>query len=252
MILLLDMGNTRIKWGLLSEGRFQSGGAARRSDDSFAVMCAALQSKQIIPARVMAANVAGANDRARLCQHVKASWGCEVEWVVTQAAAFGVINGYDQPQQLGVDRWLALIAVRNITQAATCVIDCGTAVTTDVLNSDGEHLGGMIVPGRALMQATLINNTEGLNEVGEWKNEGEPLFLARNTTDGIMGGAYYALTALIERMALDAQRLIGGDVKLIVSGGDGAVLSQHLQVPHQSEPDLVLKGLAMVAGEALK
>ncbi len=252
MILLLDIGNSRIKWGFFSQDQFQAGGASQRNEAGLAEMLAAVQAKQDAPARVLVSNVAGVTFSDRLAQYVVEDLQCEIELVTTQAAAFGVINGYAEPQQLGVDRWLALIAARNIDRTATCVVDCGTAVTIDLLNSHGEHLGGMIVPGLALMQTALVNNTEGLNQVSAHKMMDTRLFLARNTAEGIVRGAHYTLLALIERVVADAKGTVNEDVKLIVTGGDGAVLSQYLQCAHQSEPDLVLKGLAMVAEEKIE
>lgn len=252
MVLLLDIGNSRIKWGFFSRGQFQAGGASQRNEAGLAEMLAAVQAKQDTPERALVSNVAGVTFSDRLAQYIVENLQCEIELVTTRAAAFGVTNGYVEPQQLGVDRWLALIAARNIDRTAICVVDCGTAVTIDLLNSHGEHLGGMIVPGLALMQTALVKNTEGLNQVSARKIVDTPLFLARNTADGIVSGAYYTLMALIERMVADAKGIVGEDVKLIVTGGDGVVLNQHLKCKHQSEPDLVLKGLAMVAEEKVE
>lgn len=252
MILLLDVGNSRIKWGFFNRGQFQAGGASLRNEAGLAEMLAAVQAEQDAPARVLVSNVAGVKFSDQLAQYIVENLQCEIELVTTQAGAFAVINGYAEPQQLGVDRWLALIAARNIDRAATCVVDCGTAVTVDLLNSHGEHLGGMIVPGLALMETALFNNAEGLNQVSARKKMDAPRFLARNTADGIMSGAHYTLMALIERVVADAKGLVGEDVKLIVTGGDGAVLRQYLQCKHQSEPDLVLKGLAMVVEEKVE
>ncbi len=248
MILLLDIGNTRIKWGFLREGQLQAGGALLRGEGDVAAVIAAVQLEQSSPARVVISNVAATEYNDLLCHQVAASWGCEVERVAAQAAAFGVINGYDEPQQLGVDRWLALVAARNMVGGALCVIDCGTALTVDLVNSSGAHLGGMIVPGMALMQAALIDNTEGLRVASEWQAKDELLFLARNTTDAILGGAHYALIALIDRVASDAQVALGEAAEVVLSGGDAAVLRKHLQCETLFEPDLVLKGLAVVAG----
>jgi len=247
MILLLDIGNTRIKWGSLIGGEFAVGGALLRAKGDVAELIEAVEAKQYRPTRVVVSNVAQASYRELLADEVGTHWGCEVVFPGVEVAAFGVINGYDEPQRLGVDRWLALIAARQLVDGALCVIDCGTALTVDLLTQEGEHLGGMITPGVGLMQAALLNNTEGLHVAGAWPAEEESLLMACNTADAISGGAYYALIALIERVANDLRAPLGDDVSLILTGGDAAIISAHLRCRVQLEPDLVLRGVAMVA-----
>ena len=250
MILLLDIGNTRIKWAGLIGGEFQSGGALPRGDGDVRGVIDAVQEKQYGPTRVVVSNVAQDSYREQLQSEVAAVWGCQVEFVTTSAAAFGVVNGYDEPRSLGVDRWLALIAARQLSDGALCIVDCGTALTVDLLSADGVHLGGMIVPGVSLMQGALLNNTEGLNDSNEWQADGEMQFMMRNTGDAISGGACYAAVALIDRVLTDAQTKLGAEVSLVLTGGDAEMVKPHLQGESLFEPDLVLKGVAMVAGAA--
>ncbi len=247
MILLLDIGNTRIKWGSLIGGEFAVGGALLRAKGDVTELIEAVEAKQYRPTRVVVSNVAQASYRDLLVGKVGAHWGCEVVFPGVQAEAFGVINGYDEPQRLGVDRWLALIAARQLVDGALCVIDCGTALTVDLLTQEGEHLGGMITPGVGLMQAALLNNTEGLHVASEWPAEEETLLMACNTADAISGGAYYVLIALIERVANDVRLPLGDDVSLILTGGDADIISAHLRCRVQLESALVLRGVAMVA-----
>jgi len=250
MILLLDIGNTRIKWGGLIGGEFQAGSALPRGGGDVAKMIDAVQAKQYRPARVIVSNVAQDQYRDLLASEVDRRWGCQVEFVATLASAFGVVNGYEEPQLLGVDRWLALIAARQVADGALCVVDCGTALTVDLLTREGEHLGGMIVPGVGLMQEALVNNTEGLNEASEWSTKEGALLMARNTADAISGGAHYSLMALIDRVASDAREPLGEDLSVVLTGGDAKTLKTHLRCDTLFEPDLVLKGLAIVAEAA--
>jgi len=250
MILLLDIGNTRIKWGALIRGELQAGGVQQRGANDVAKVLAAVKQHHYRPTRVMVSNVAQDEYRALLTSEMAGHWGCEAEFAVTQAAAFGVVNGYDEPQRLGVDRWLALIAARKMVDGALCVVDCGTALTIDLLDSSGAHLGGLIVPGVTLMQEALVNNTEGLSVVTEWQAKGEGLLMARNTADAISGGAHYSLAALVDRVALDARVLLGENPSVVLTGGGASALKTHLQCESQLEPHLVLQGLAISAKEA--
>ncbi len=250
MILLLDIGNTRIKWGCLIGGEFQSGGAQSRGEGDVASMVAAVQARHCRPLHVVVSNVADEAYREQLYRVVSKAWGCQVEMTATQAAAFGVVNGYDEPHRLGVDRWLALIAARQLCDGALCIVDCGTALTVDLLTAKGVHLGGMIVPGMSLLQGTLVKNTAGLDVISDGQGDGGMHFMARNTADAISAGACYSSVALIDRVFADAQQSLGEGISLLLTGGDASMLRPHLQCEGVLEPDLVLKGVAMIAGAA--
>jgi len=247
MILLLDIGNTRIKWGCLIDGEFQSGGVQSRGDGGVASVIAVVQARQYRPLHVVVSNVADDGYCEQLRSEVNVAWGCQVEVVATQAAAFGVVNGYDEPHRLGVDRWMALIAARQLCDGALCIVDCGTALTVDLLTGKGEHLGGMIVPGMSLLQDALVKNTEGLHAISARRAGDEAYFMARNTVDAMSSGARYSLVALIDRVFADAQRSLGEGVSLVLTGGDASMLRPHLQCEGVFEPDLVLNGVAIVA-----
>jgi len=247
MILLLDIGNTRIKWGTFSQGKLQPGRAMLRGGDAIATLLDKVEQRCGAPLRVMVSNVAGSDVIDPLNEQVAARWRSEVETVQTQSAAFGITNGYDEPQRLGVDRWLALIAARQMCDRALCVVDCGTALTVDLLDRQGGHLGGMIVPGVGLMQGALISNTDALTLESDRQAGKYPLFAARNTADGITGGVQYTLAALIDRVAVDAKVLIGEEAAVVLTGGDAAVLKPQLRCNPRFEPDLVLKGMVVVA-----
>lgn len=247
MILLLDIGNTRIKWGYLNQGELQAGGALSCSGGDIALLFNEVRQCGGMPLRVVGSNVAGREYGALLQGEVAAHWGCEVEWLVTPSAAFGVVNGYDDPQTLGIDRWLALVAARQIVDGALCVIDCGTALTVDLLDRSGIHHGGMITTGLELMHTALVNNAEGLDMASAWQVGDGALFAARNTADGILGGVRYALVALVDRIAVDAGGLLGDEVSVVLTGGDVRALKPYFQHEYLFEPDLVLKGIAAVA-----
>ena len=161
--------------------------------------------------------------------------------IKTAAEGFGIINGYDNPIKLGVDRWLALIAARAKIKDAVCVVDSGTAITIDILNAQGIHQGGLICPGLTLMQ-TALNNTTHLPFVEYPSSITQPI-IAKDTENAIANGTLYAICSLIERVVAEQSNI----TYLILTGGDAITLSQQLRCAFSIEPNLVLEGLAIVS-----
>ena len=196
------------------------------------------------PERVVVSNVAGPLIADQVSAWTRKQWAVAPEFVSVEARAFGVQLGYEDPRQLGADRWLALIAVWNRYQAPACIADCGTAVTIDALASQGEHLGGLIVPGLTLMRQMLVRHTHGIRV----NAAGQPGMLGRTTQDGITAGSLYAVAACIDRVAFDLRQRLGDDLMAVITGGDAENIFPLLTHPFEQVPDLVLRGLAVVAG----
>jgi type III pantothenate kinase len=231
-VLCLDCGNTRVKWGLRSgNGEWQLRGTCTYAEMSALTVTAD---------RILASNVAGDKGRravAALAERI----GHPVEWVRAQARQCGVVNGYAHPEQLGADRWLALLAARHRHRGACLVVNAGTATTIDVLGADGVFRGGLILPGVALMREALAAATADLPAA-----EGVFCPLPTNTFDAIASGALVATAAAIERQF----RLLAAEEEplCLLSGGNAPALLPRLDIPCRHEPDLVLDGLAVVAG----
>src|SRR6185369_12567643 len=160
-ILAIDAGNSRVKWGLFSPPRWVALGATPNAE----IGTLALRDWQNLPrpARVVGVNVAGEGIRLRIETAMK-RWRSVPEWLAASAAAGGVRNGYTTPEQLGADRWAALVAARKRVTAVSSspppaiVINAGTAVTIDALASDGMFRGGLILPGMHVMLQALADN----------------------------------------------------------------------------------------------
>jgi type III pantothenate kinase len=163
--------------------------------------------------------------------------------VTVTPAACGVQNGYESPQQLGVDRWMALIASWDRFHSAACIVDCGTAVTLDALSHDGRHLGGLIAPGLRLMQKALSSGAQALKDIPG----GRVRLLANNTEDAIAAGTFFALTALIDSFVDKVQAELSTPALTILTGGDAPAVLPRLSTHAILEPDLILCGLAVVA-----
>lgn len=238
MLLLIDAGNTRCKWALLENGRWLQQGAA--SHDEWAALRATLQALPR-PAQMRVANVAGETVAQRL-RELGAALGCAVGFVATQAVQCGVRNLYSQPAQLGVDRWLALLAAWQREQRACLVVNCGTATTVDALSDEGEFLGGLILPGLDLMRQSLVQGTAQLgSQAGELQD------FPRNTADAIHSGA---MRATIGAIQLQHARLPArGPVRCLLSGGAAGEIEAHLGLPCERVENLVLLGLHLTGQE---
>lgn len=149
------------------------------------------------------------------------TWKIEPEFVTSTAAAGGVRNAYTQPEQLGVDRWLAVIGAHALERGAVCVVSAGTALTIDGIDADGRHLGGIIVPGLDLMISSLLRSTSDIAQRAQQGGTTEGLF-ADNTLGAIRQGAGHALGALVERAVEGMRRELNQIPKLLLTGARAA------------------------------
>jgi type III pantothenate kinase len=204
------------------------------------------------PVRVVAANVAGPQAAAVLAAWIQERWGVSIEYVHSTAEACGVRNGYKRPETLGVDRWLALIAARHFVNGAVCIVDCGTAITCDVISASGEHLGGQIAPGLHAMKASLVANTQVIEPANEAPEELG--LLAGDTASAMETGCMWAVIAYLDRIIVEINEWLKVPMQVIVTGGDAPkllpYLGEHFAAGHwRHEPDWVLRGLQILASE---
>lgn len=249
MRLLLDIGNTRLKWAVQTEQGLGEQQAIAHSDLS----AAALGTRVFAPSgqisQLLVSNVAGAAMAEQVVQAARDCWQIQPIFVVSNAsddvAGRTLRNAYSEPANLGADRWLAMLGAYAQSSTATLVVSVGTAMTLDAFTSQGQHLGGMIVPGPDLMMNSLMRNTSDIATRAQQGEHGDSFF-ADNTLGCVYQGAIHATTALIEAAY---QRMLRADnnVRLLLTGGAAPQLEQHLSMPVQVIPDLVLRGLAALA-----
>jgi len=242
MRLLLDIGNTAVKWMLTGSGGMEAQGRFEHATGDFSALADAAWSRLAPPRAVVVVNVAGERIAQALADFAAQRWACPVTFVSTQAAAFGVRNAYHVQGDLGADRWVAMIAAHRLSGGTVCVIDCGTAITLDVVAADGQHRGGLILPGAALLAGTLQDNTQGISLQRDAAVSG---LLARGTAAGVSGGALYLLAATIDRLVADLERDGGESIDVIMTGGDAERLMAQLATPVRHVPDLVFQGLML-------
>ena len=256
MHLLFEIGNSRVKWASCEERSLIDAAHASLSEDWQSRLNHWLDERADAGVatwqKVYWASVSGEGVNARLQSLIQSRLGCELNRIVAQAELLGLRNGYDDFAQLGVDRWLAMLAAwsqqSGEKNGPLCVVDAGTATTIDLIDPQGQHLGGLILPGFQLAQNMLEKQTAkiGLSEAPDKANFP---FWATNTREAVTGGIRHATLALIEK-ALNSQ---DQEISLILTGGGAPALldlatdrlarsTTHVTI----RPNLVLEGLALL------
>ena len=250
MLLLVDAGNTRIKWALVDAragwdalGRWSACGSVTHAE---AGMLAQIW-RGLGVSRALLSNVAGAALRRKLEAALAAAGlpPAQIAWFASVLQLGGVRNGYRNPAQLGCDRFASVIGAHALfPQQALIVATCGTATTVDALTADGVFLGGMILPGLGLMASALAKNTAQLPQVAERLPASQAF--ADNTDDAIAAGCIAAQAGAIER-AVAAHARQHPAVQCVLAGGAAAYIATQLRVPHKTVDNLVLIGLQVAA-----
>jgi type III pantothenate kinase len=250
-LLLIDMGNTRCKWALLRGARLGRQRALAMQGASARSLAAALGNCAGV-AGVMAVNVAGTRGARLLRGALRLLRLPPARLIRSSARAAGVVNGYPDAWRLGADRWVAVLGAHRLARGrAACVANVGTALTLDLVDALGKHRGGLIVPGPDLMRHSLLNETDGIRRrAGSARPRRGAQFFARNTAAALETGAAQACAALIDRALQEARGLLGARPVLYVTGGAAPLVTRALRSPHRLQPDLVLRGLAVLAGAA--
>ena len=248
--LAIDIGNTRLKWGLYEAAR--PGAALLAHGAVFLETIDQLGETdwRAIPApdAMLGCVVAGEAVKRRVHEQLEL-WDLVPRWVVADAEGAGVRNGYEHPARLGADRWVALVGARQRQLATACprpvvVVMVGTAVTVDALTADGQFLGGLILPGFGLMLRALEMGTAGLKVP-----TGDVRDFPTNTSDALMSGGTDAIAGAIERMTRRLARATGVEPELLMTGGAAVKLAPAMERPVQMADTLIFEGLLGLAAE---
>lgn len=240
--LLLDIGNTNLKWAWLRTAEMGDVTTACHKESDIAALATEKWSNEDAPSQVYISCVAGQAIEDKLADWCKQYWDLEPLFVKSVTQACGVINSYSEPERLGVDRWLSMIALHVREPGPTCIVDCGTAVTIDAIGLEGKHLGGLILPGFSMMLQSLTENTSITFE-NAVKSDG---LLATDTETAVAAGGVLAVAALVEQIQQEVAAEYGVTVDLVLTGGDAEILRQAIRVPSRIESDLVLHGLVAI------
>lgn len=267
--LQLDVGNTRLKWRLLSGepatglgtivpiilGRgFLVSAEYASPEHTLAALQQQLQpslaSRAVCSLRV--ATVAAPQMSVAISLWAKQQWGIAAEFAYVTTEAAGVTAGYEDPALLGVDRWLAVLAASRYGREGCVVVDCGSAVTVDLV-CDGQHRGGYIVPGLRLMNRALFGDTARVKVQAKWSGGPADAEPGRNTAAAVSAGLPLMVVGLVQEVLRRQQAATGEIWKVLLCGGDANFLSTLMpaEVPLQVVGDLVLDGLALAAVKPL-
>lgn len=264
MILLIDIGNSRSKWALTNEARGVKWLATGQWDNQEFDQRHWLAQFNALKEKVTQEYGAVIEAVAISCVATDRVWALlgdysEQVFAVTPYQAHSepsyqgqhrrtLVNSYKVAQALGIDRWLAMVAGIELLPSAFAVIDAGTAITLDVVNSEGLHLGGHIIPGQQLMQSTLLKDTGRIGWSAQHNLDAQSAsdWLADNTRSAVELGALHAGVAYLE-YSIAKLRCQFQLETIIITGGDASqlmgLLSQQSQNHLKHEKDLVLQGL---------
>jgi len=249
MILVIDVGNTRLKWAWLTSTGLSDQRAVVHRAAKPGIWTTALFESGQLPSRVLVSNVAGPEMAKRLTRLTKKVFSANIEFVTAAQEFQGLTNGYLDPTLLGADRWLAMIGAWTKARSALCVVDVGTAVKVDSVDAGGQHLGGLIVPGIHMMREALMNETSDIAEAVWHSTPSLAGILANNTIGAVSRGAVFALAGLADRAAEVTEQSTGVKPKLFITGGDAGMITGTMRSHGEIVPDLVLQGLAVIAAQ---
>ncbi len=235
MILEIDIGNTFLKWRCL--GADQGWMRGRLLTEQLSRSLPVEWPDAVSQVRV--GSVAGPEVAALITRYSRARWGLRPDFACTQHAAAGVTNSYADPARMGVDRWLAMLAAYNQAHASVCVVDCGSAITIDFVLADGRHRGGYIVPGKRLMERSLLANTAQV--IADQTIDSFDLSPGTHTSAAVYHGINFVFEAIGQQLLVQLDRDYP-DSRLLVTGGDGELFAR-LAGRGDYVPELVMDGL---------
>lgn len=238
MLVDIDIGNTRAKWRLSSEGNILDRGVVDTSGGDWSALDALRPNH---PRRVRVSNVAGEAVGQQVRSVVTRVFGINAEFALACESVGAVTSGYEDPRVLGVDRWLAILAGWELFRDRCVVIDAGSALTFDFIDAGGRHLGGYIVPGKQMMVNALLGGTSGVRINA---SQASSLDCGQNTNTAVQNGCFAMAMALVQKVVADSGE--GRDsINVVLTGGDAEVLLTHLPKVVVHKPDLVLDGLVL-------
>ena len=245
-VLLVDIGNSRIKWAWLRDGRLGKSQAAEYSGWRARHFARRVIGTRSDTERILVSNVAADEVSDALAAGARLVGAPQPESVATRRKACGVTIAYIDPWRLGVDRMLGMIAAhRRFTDRPFVTVAVGTAMTLDLVGADGRHRGGAIIPAPPLMVASLLEGTSGIRRraQGGAVGRGAALF-GRSTRAAVEQGARFAAAAAVDRAISEAHALLERKPELVLTGGGARGLRPLITTPSLLVPDLVLEGLA--------
>ncbi|MEJ2138224.1 MAG: type III pantothenate kinase [Gammaproteobacteria bacterium] len=250
MKLLIDIGNSRIKWACDHGGQLRYPDSVSHRGAQAEAVAEFIGKLAQPPSAAVAVNVAGPALGKAVAEALQQKFGIGLRFVVTTDTCGEVTNGYSAAEQLGADRWAAIVAAWHICRRPACVIDAGTAVTLDIIGEHGHHQGGIIVPGLRLMHTSLNNETSdisGFSQRSDGMNPGLG-WVGHDTRSAVEKGILFMLYATVDA-AINRLSAAGTAPAVMLTGGDAELLAPLLACPAEHYPLLVLEGVRYLAAE---
>jgi type III pantothenate kinase len=266
MLLLIDAGNSNVKWATIFPGQntMKFGGVfSLLQPVENIIACFEESWGQFSPTNIKIGHVGSELFPKLFRSWVQAIWRIKPTYLKTEARRAGLVNGYSDPAQLGIDRWLALLAAHlyyKQANKALCIIDSGTCIKIDILTAEGMHLGGSILPGKAMMVQSVTDllaqngkiictaNKYGVEESGLTSQK----IAQKNTLSGLVAGVNFSQVAVIEKLCRDLATELGEACQIVLTGGGGQILSALEPFDVIYSPHLVLKGIVAYSFPAIK
>jgi len=246
-ILLVDIGNTRVKWSIFAHGRTGRMKAVAHKGRGGEHIGRHIVRAGASVERVVVVSVAGALVDRTFAAEVQRGLGIAPEFFRSRRRAGGVTTLYSEPWRLGADRLVGAIGAFHLSKhRPVIVVSIGTTMTVDFVDADGRHRGGAIVPAPDLMIDSLLWGTHGIRRRARGGRGSRGLF-ARSTRSAIGEGARYAVAAVADRAVVEARALVGRPPLLLLTGGASPDIARLIRTPHREVPDLVLQGLSVIA-----
>ncbi|MGK0299040.1 MAG: type III pantothenate kinase [Gammaproteobacteria bacterium] len=244
MRLYVDIGNSRTK---LVEKTLGFGYVTAVVNDlnNMSSLLSSYIENLSMPDKIIVSNVAGeqyAKNFTLLCEE---KWAISPQYLNVTRECLGVQNSYVNINQFGVDRWAAIVAAWNQNKSNLLVVDCGTAVTADIVLHSGIHQGGYIIPGVKLMIDGLTNFTDNISSIDIKSIADDP---GKTTEECVTNGSCYAVVAFIEKLLNDLNIKSATSFHCIITGGGSAVVMNGLSIPFTYAPNLVFEGMEMISG----
>ncbi len=243
MILELDCGNSLIKWRVLQA----AGGdvVAQGTSVSIAELLDVLADSGVSSiTRARLVSVRSDVETAELCSRLSGAFQIGVQQAAPSPQLGGVANGYFDYSRLGLDRWLAIVGAFQMKPGPALVFDLGTAITVDLVDGDGTHLGGYICPGASLLRQQLHSHTRRISyAMGDAAAARSTYTPGRSTVEAVERGCHLMLRSFVSAQIQQASTYLGADFAIYSTGGDAALIADIARV--QYVPDLVFRGLAI-------
>ena len=247
-ILLMDIGNTMIKWGVLENKALSGIGSLLTPHSSDFDLKPLFMSLPSDVKSIVASCVLSRETQIKLAELISDHFKLVIEFIEPKNRFSGLTNGYTNPSKLGADRWAAMIGAHDEFGGNILVIDMGTAITIDYINTEGLHEGGQILPGLKSFFNILDQSTGSINtkinisdiaaqNIKKW---------GKNTDDAIISGAMMAISSAINH-AVFSFKMKGSRPSVILTGGDAIYFKDVFDYTLFYRPNLVIEGLARIA-----